>query len=524
MHDRTKSLWWLYVAATAVIFLFLLLTETRGFPLDDGWIHQTYARSLAENGRFEYIPGIVSVGSTAPLWTLLLAVGYRLNLPPLGWSYFLGTLSLLLLLWAGMRLWRQLWPAFASRDWLAGLLLLSSWPLIWAANSGMETVLFIAVGMVILTVLVQGNAPQIVGLWSMQISADGKRIVALGVLSGLLILIRPDGLLLLLLVAIVLAAQDGTVMERGKRLALYGLMAALPLIPYLLFNWQTSGSIWPNTFYAKQAEYALLLEQPLVGRTLQLLWLSWGGTAVGWQGMSATHLLLLPGLFVSLWTAGRRLWQEKMAALPFIIPLLWAFGHVALYGWRLPVTYQHGRYLLAATPIWILYGLAGWLTIYARANDGHADDGRLTRPLKLAGGLILGLISAVYLFLGAQAYAADTAFIEHEMVATARWVEANTAADALIAAHDIGAMGYFAKRPLLDLAGLITPAIIPYLDDMEAIEAYILASDADYLVTAPGWPYEGVTMGKTAVYSSNYEWTVEQGKNNTAVYQLSPTP
>ena len=84
MKNRMKSSWWVYVAATAVIFLFLLLTETRGFPLDDGWIHQTYARSLAENGRFEYIPGVVSTGSTAPLWTLLLTIGYLLNLPPLG--------------------------------------------------------------------------------------------------------------------------------------------------------------------------------------------------------------------------------------------------------------------------------------------------------------------------------------------------------------------------------------------------------------------------------------------------------
>jgi len=152
--------------------------------------------------------------------------------------------------------------------------------------------------------------------------------------------------------------------------------------------------------------------------------------------------------------------------------------------------------------------LAGWLTLYAKAGDG-----RLARPLKLAGGLILGLMSAIYLLLGAQAYAADTAFIEHEMVATARWVERNTSSDALIAVHDIGAMGYFAKRPLLDLAGLITPDIIPYLDDMTAIEAYILASEADYLVTAPGWPYDGVMDGTAVLqYSSDYEWTVEQGE------------
>jgi hypothetical protein len=47
-----------------------------GFPLDDGWIHQTYARNLAEYGQWAYLPGTISGGSTSPLWTLLLS-GFR---------------------------------------------------------------------------------------------------------------------------------------------------------------------------------------------------------------------------------------------------------------------------------------------------------------------------------------------------------------------------------------------------------------------------------------------------------------
>ncbi len=501
-----KKTYWIYLLATAVSLLFLLNTDTLGFPLDDGWIHQTYARSLAANGRWEYIPSIVSAGSTAPLWTILLAIGYLLGVPPLGWSYLLGTISLLLLLWAGMRLWRQLRPAFAGRDWVAGLLLLSSWPLIWAANSGMETVLFAAVSFLILVQIAEMKGEG---------AGEQNRLLLLGVSSGLLILIRPDGVLLLALVTVTLAMQAGTMAARVKKVLWYGAAATLPLIPYLVFNLQTSGSFWPNTFYAKQAEYALLLTQPLIGRTVQLLWLSWGGTAVGWQGMSAAHLLLLPGLLLSIWGAGWRLRRQWAAALPFVLPLLWAFGHVALYGWRLPVTYQHGRYLFAAIPVWILYGLAGWMEMY-----GRMADGRLVRPFKLAGIMILGLISLVYLLLGAGAYATDTAFIQNEMVAAAKWINANTEPDALIAAHDIGAMGYFGKRPLLDLAGLITPEIIPYLDDTEAIESYILASDAAYLMTAPGWPYTGVTDNARLLYNSDYAWTVEMGENNTAVYQL----
>src|SRR5450759_3567603 len=65
-----------------------------GFPLDDAWIHQTYARNLALRGEWSFIPGKVSGGSTAPLWSALLAIGFWLRLAPLVWTYSLCALSL----------------------------------------------------------------------------------------------------------------------------------------------------------------------------------------------------------------------------------------------------------------------------------------------------------------------------------------------------------------------------------------------------------------------------------------------
>ena len=56
-----------------------------GFPLDDAWIHQTYARNLGTLGQFAFRPGQSSAGSTAPLWSGLLALGYALRLEPRAW-------------------------------------------------------------------------------------------------------------------------------------------------------------------------------------------------------------------------------------------------------------------------------------------------------------------------------------------------------------------------------------------------------------------------------------------------------
>lgn len=507
---RLPTQQYIFVVAAALlsVALFLGLAAASGglgFPLDDAWIHQTYARNLVENGRWEYTPGTVSAGSTAPLWTLLLAIGYLLRLPYLWWAYLLGALSLLWMAWGGMRLWRCLWPQQAERDWLVGLVLVLTWPFVWAAVSGMETLLFAAIGVNILA----------------RYSQDDKRPSAyarLGILGGLLILTRPDGLVLLLLVVLGLALKPGSVVTRAKAISIFGIAAVVPLIPYFAFNLATSGNVWPNTFYAKQAEYAIALAQPFPFRLSQLLFFSLGGSQTGWRGISGAHLLLLPGLVIAAWQALKMDWDTRR--LYHLLPLSWALGHICLYAWRLPVTYQHGRYLWAAIPVWILYGMAGWRLLLAYRFGSR----RVMRMSRLFARFTFASLLLIFLFLGAtEAYANDVAFIEGEMVNVAHWLAQNTPQNALIAAHDIGAIGYFGQRPLLDLAGLISPEIIPFLANEEALASHILSSEADYLVTAPGWPYRTITAaGKaTFVYSTGYSWTQESGSNNMAVYRLN---
>jgi len=58
----------------------------------------------------------------------------------------------------------------------------------------------------------------------------------------------------------------------------------------------------------------------------------------------------------------------------------------------------------------------------------------------------------------------------------------------VIAAHDIGAIGfYLADRPLIDLAGLITPDVIYFLRDEPRLLEYVLAHNTRYVVTSAAW-------------------------------------
>jgi hypothetical protein len=125
--------------------------------------------------------------------------------------------------------------------------------------------------------------------------------------------------------------------------------------------------------------------------------------------------------------------------------------------------------------VYFIWGLAG---LYDLAKT--LPDRTLWRVLGRAWGLSLVLITGLFFVFGAGAYQSDVGFIESEMVQTARWINANTDVRARIAAHDIGALGFFSQRELIDLAGLVSPEVIPFIRDEARLAAYLDNQRADY--------------------------------------------
>ncbi|MBN8655706.1 MAG: hypothetical protein J0M11_08215 [Anaerolineae bacterium] len=463
----------IYLIASAFIYKI-------GFPLDDSWIHLTFARNLADYGEWSFRPGVPTAGSTSPLWSALLALGFLINLEPYIWTYFLGLFTMFVLSIVSEVTARRLVSTYAPNIPWVGLFIIFEWHLLWAAMSGMETLLHGLITTVILSALMMNS----------------RRYLTLGLLAGLSVWVRPDGLTLLgpLVLAVLFLETNTPSRLRGLLRVIIGFGAVF--LFYLLFNLLIGGTPMPNTFYAKQAEYAAWQGFPLSRRfgemSLQLL--------VG------PSFLLLPG--VVLWVA-RSFRQRSWGSL---LALTWSVGYMVLYVLRLPM-YQHGRYIMPAMPIFFLIGM---LAVMEFASS--KTFGRYQWFASTLWKISLGTVSLLFIVLGARAYAQDVALIEQEMVESAQWAAANIPPGVLIAAHDIGALGYFDTHPLLDLAGLVSPEVVPFIRDEVSLAVYLNERNAEYLIAFSDL-YPEMTVGKEAVFTTNGAIATEADYPRMTIYR-----
>lgn len=449
------------LAGIAFFLAFSALTYRVGFPLDDAWIHLTYARNFALYGEWSFRLGERSAGSTSPLWTGLLSLGFLLRLAPYVWTFFLGWALLSLTAIRAEEIARRTLPAYRPRLPWVGLFIALAWHLTWSAVSGMETLLH---GLLILNVM---------GL----LMERPLRYLTLGLLAGLSVWVRPDGLTLLGPILFTAFLQEPTWRARGNAFLKVLLGFGTLFVFYLLFNLALDGTPMPNTYYAKQAEYAAAwLSQPFSARL----------TAYLLPMLAGPFAAAVPGVF--LW--GHRIIRQRNWG--GIAGLLWFVGYVGIYLMRLPA-YQHGRYILPAFPslyLWGLLGMAAYLT-----------SPRAARRLSFLWQALTVLLVAAFQWVGAAQNARDVAFIETQMVQTAQWINENLPPQATLAAHDIGAIGYFTSNPLVDLAGLITPEVIPFIRDERRLAEYINSTRAEYLVTFSEW-YPHLVEGRTVLFEA----------------------
>ena len=478
---RTGTSWPLLAAGLLVCLGYLAAevhTRGLGFPLDDSFIHLQFARNLAAGRGLSYNPGQIVTGSTAPLWTALLALLFVLP----GSVYLWVQLAGIALYLAGVDATRRLAlalglpPGLAT---LAGALTLATGPLVWSALSGMEVPLFI-----------------LLSLWGTLLHLRERAAPDRPPLSfpvfALAALARPEGVLLILLAAVdrLLVFRQG---ERGLTLTrprlrplVQGLgLAVLALAGSFLFYRLAGGSFLPTTFAVKgnspqrflpSLQYLHVVLGILFQPQPYMVLLAGGGVA---RLVAALGTPRDRGLLPALW----------VLALPLGYSLMSPLGHGLIAG-------NFGRYYFPLFPFVILLGLLG-LEAAAVALGPRLRRGGSAVPWGLLFSILLLWPSVAGLVEGAGRYVQNVANVDDGDVQAARWLQVHLPTDAVLAVNDIGALKYLLPNPVIDLVGISSPDLRREVaDDLahhrarsweEAMLQALARRQPDYLVVFPSW-------------------------------------
>lgn len=454
-----------------------------GVPLDDAWIHFQFARNLASGAGLSFNPGQPTSGSTAPLWTLLLAamylIGGRFPLAGQLASAFCFLCIPVATYMLCKRLTARRWAA-----WLAGALVVLNGRMVWAGLSALETCLFTTLSLLAII------------LWLEDRRQDRYSIYT-AVLFGLAALARPDGYLLFALSLADVALRWATRPARLVRLLGPAVLFTLIVGPYMLFSWFADGHLLPNTYHAK--------------------------VTPGWLpdfdflSLAAKYLILDNPLLLPFYLLGLILLLRRAALLS-----MWSVGLPLAYALLGAILYQHGRYLMPLIPCNVTIGLVGLLEALPLAKRrGWRWLAFAETPVFITALLIAGTIWRLPTMAGLYGWNVDN--INKMHVSIARWVVEHTPEDTLLAVNDIGAIGYLSGRPVVDLAGLVTPEVARILrsPDREALLAeFMAAKGVQYVIIFPNWfPQLAANPALKPVYSVTLERNTIAGGSTMVVYQ-----
>lgn len=397
------------LSAIAARLLFFVYT---GFTADDAFITFRYADNIAAGAGFVYNDGEKVLGTTTPLFTFVMAMLSLAKIPLIAGSLILSLACSAIT--AGILFRLAQFLRLGPVAYIAPLLYIL-WPRSLPADiSGMETALFT---MFVTAAIYFHNRRNLSNALAM---------------ATLATLTRPEGCWLLFLLAIDAA--------RTNREAFPRLMAipAVLILPWIGFAFFYFGSAIPNSIPAKLALYSRFgADTPLEN----LIFLMGFHRLVGW-------VLLLAATLGAIWLHRKQ--NYGSLAVIWIVGMLtfFAFSRTHLFFW----------YITPIYPIYLLLASASLVPLLEQVRS----FGWPILPTKTLITLGITVVLTVGCVRQAKFYRSFQGVYEKVHKAIGLYLGREAGSDDLVAAEDIGYMGYYCGRKILDRDGLISPEAISY--------------------------------------------------------------
>lgn len=441
--------------------------KVRSFPLDDPWIHLTFAKNIFEYFSFSFFKNeMVTAGSTSPLFTILEAVGFFFTTNEMLIGYAMGVLFFVLSAYAFYRLsvlefGKEIIFALLT----AGIFIIDKW-IVFISLSGMETTMFIFI------------------LILASFFYKKRMALPLGTMLGLLLWTRPDGVAFIGAIIIDYALvrtysknQLDLQLFTGKDFRKIILSFALVAGLYFVLNYVLSGSFLPNTYNAKLTYYS----PEFRSRWDFLQYEVWEYFKTG------AYYVLMIGFLYSVGKLIYDLYTKTYNQNTLYIVFILLF--VLMYFIKLPYAHRFGRYMMPLIPFFILVATVGFRDI-ARIINKYTTNALFSKS-------IFYILIGITYFIGVknydenrEQYALQCKYIYDRQVMAAQWLNKYTKEDDIVATHDVGAIGYYSNRKIVDVAGLVTPELIGKINDLSYVsylQTYMKEKGVTYLAFLREW-------------------------------------
>lgn len=431
----------------------------RNVQSDDAYIFYTYARNIADGSGYVFNVGERVNATTSPLYTLMLALSYRVlrfipfvTIPLL--AHVIGVVSLFFTATFLRRSFRSLNESLFT--WALPLVVLAS-PVLSGAV-GMET--FLAMAMV---------------TGCLAYYVENRRVTA-ALWCSLAVLARID----MILFAAVLLVYD---LSRQRRLPTLGATAAfvLPIVVWLTFSAMYFGQLLPSTVAAKLAQTAaglwgdgpVFLKRMFHGATLCY--------GVGGNSDAAPIAVLLLIASAVAAAAGLLLALTRFRSRPvflhpgFQLILLWNVAYVIIYG----LVIDAPGYSWYYTPL--VLGMSLFMTVPFETLRDRLVQNKEHQRSQLVVAVILALVvvGAILPLVHSQA---PVSAREANYRQAAEWLDDRAPDGTSVGANDIGILGfYYTKGTIVDGGGLVTPAVLEHLRQLDG-GWYIRQYQPEYLM------------------------------------------
>ena len=436
-----RRLFLLSLVAVLVPVAFLVASyrssHVAGLPLDDSWIHLRYAGNLAQGHGLSLNRGEPTPGATSPLWVALIAAAIRMGVSPVAAGQAISIACNVLAVLAAYHL--AVLVVGARWAWLAAVLCCTSGILAWSAGAALEVGLFNVLSLHALRLHLANTHCR----W--------RSALTEALLVGLAIWARPEALGLL---AVLIASNAWACVSSRRALTTLGqslcqiALALAIAAPYSWFSYVTIGRPLPSTFYVKAgAPFSF----EFVGHCL----------------VCFVETLASESPLVTL-AAG-------LGTVATLVRMLSRPRHVSLTGWvvGLPVAYgiigntetganfgRHFYILIPGAMVLAALGVRAAAHLLVRLTRRPAVAGHVVRVVTVL--LVADLFWHAY--SRGQQFVLNVRNIHDMQVAAAAWVRDNVSPHHTVAVNDIGAIAFHADRPIIDLRGIATPEILPYLE------------------------------------------------------------